>query len=95
MAETGKKAVDSTATSPTVDPSPNVENHPSDTILEIPNENSKGKFLVKTAWPHSSFVVDGVPEIKAEGTRLNQTQLDKIKKAAGPSRVVLHIKEVE
>lgn len=66
----------------------------SGTPVSVPAESNSASLLVKTAWPHASFTVAGVPEVTAEGTKLTKAQFDQVEKAAGPSGVTLEVEDV-
>lgn len=57
--------------------------------VNTPDESSNASVKVKTVWPCGSFIVEGVPEITADGTKLTKSQFETAKKAAGPSGVEL------
>jgi hypothetical protein len=92
MAETGKKAVSAEATA--VDPSPDIPRR-DDELPQTPEESKDAKLRVSTVWPDSSFTVEGVPVITADGTRLTKTQYDKAEKAAEESGVSLTVEDVK
>lgn len=60
-----------------------------------PDENTRATKLVRTNWPVMRFVVQGLPEIKREGTLLTATQLDKAKDAAKKQNVRLAVEDVK
>jgi hypothetical protein len=91
MAETGKKAVEAEVTT---DPSPDIPRG-GDEWPETPEESKDAKHRVKTVWPDGTFVVEGVPVITADGTRLTKSQLDKAEKAAVESGVKLTVEDVK
>ena len=84
MAETGKKATDRVAVSPVNDPAP-----------EPAEESPRASVRVRTEWPHSSFTVQGVPEITADGTMLTKTQLTEVEKLAPEYGVGIQVEEVK
>jgi hypothetical protein len=92
MAETGKKAV-SGSVQPTNDPAPDIARR-EDELPESPQESDKASLLVKTVWPSGQFIVENVPAITSEGTRLTKSQYEAAKKAAEPSGVVLEAEEL-
>lgn len=86
MADTGKK------------PAP--ESGAVDNSAAAPNEvkeSPNASFLVKTAWPHTSFDMpdDGVPRITSDGTKLTKTQLATVEESAKASGVELIVEEVK
>lgn len=90
MAETGKKAT-ADAVPPVNDPAPSTGANPTP---ETPAESKNASFLVSSIWPNTEFIVEGVPVITAEGTKLTKSQLKTAEEAAGPSGVSLHVEEV-
>jgi hypothetical protein len=92
MAETGKKAVNAEATS--VDPSPDIPRR-DDELPQTPEESKDAKHKVSTVWPDSSFTVEGVPVITADGTKLTKTQLKTAEEAAEASGVSLTVEDVK
>jgi hypothetical protein len=93
MAETGKKAAGG-ATSPVNDPAPDIARR-SDELPNTPEESQNAGYLVRTRWPHSSFVMEDVPVVTREGTKLTKAQLDKVEKSAELSGVSLIVEEVK
>jgi hypothetical protein len=87
MAETGKKAAEGAAL-PVNNPAPDVARRDSET-LNTPDESKNASILVKCAWPHGTFTVEGVPVITAQGTHLTKTQFNQAEKAAEASGVTL------
>lgn len=62
---------------------------------QTPEESKDAKHKVSTTWPNSSFTVEGVPVITADGTKLTKSQLDTAQKAAENSGVALNVEEVK
>jgi hypothetical protein len=61
--------------------------------VDLPDESKNASITVRTLWPHSSFIVEGAPEITDLGTKLTKSQFELVQRAAGPSGV--EIEEVK
>lgn len=94
MAETGKKAA-AGSVPPVNDPAPDIARNDANVTPDTPDESRNASVLVRTAWPHTSFIVENVPEVTSEGTMLTKPQLAQVEKAAGPSGVVITSEEVK
>lgn len=71
------------------------DNKPTDQIEEAPRESPSASLKVCTVFPHSSFAIEGLPVITAEGTMLTKTQLSEVEKKAAEYGVTLESEEVK
>lgn len=70
---------------------------PSPTVAAVenaPDSTNKGGKVVRTGFPHGSFVVEGLPVVTREGTRLTADQLKKVQEAADKQSPKVRIVEV-
>lgn len=97
MAETGKKTAPHASETP-ANPGPEVpgkttENQVTATTNET-EESPRASHRVKVVFPHSSFSMEDVPTITADGTMLTKPQLAKAEKLAPEYGVELEVEDV-
>jgi hypothetical protein len=70
---------------------------PSPTVAAVenaPEPSSKGGKVIRTGFPHGSFVIEGLPVITREGVRVTAEQFEKVQEAAAKQKPPVRIVEV-
>ena len=75
-------------------PQPKAADPTAAAVEKAPDPTTKGGKVIRTGFPHGSFVIEGLPVITRDGVRVTAEQLEKVQEAAAKQKPPVRIVEV-